>query len=774
MDKETNKVSEIIEVSEIKEVEFKNQNFNILDYGAKKGGRIKNTEAINEAISACSSSGGGRVIVPSGLYLTGPINFAKNVNLHLEKGAIIKFSSQLENYKIVESEFEGEKNYRFQSPISANGLKNIAITGRGIIDGSGDQWRPVKKYKTTERQWQKLISSGGTVEETAECKIWWPSQKAAQGQELVHNLYKKREAGGKILPEAYREAGEYLRPVLLNFKKCKNILLEGVTFQNSPGWNLHPIMSENIILRQLTIRNPWYAQNGDGLDLDSCQNVLVEECDFDVGDDAICLKSGKNETGRMRNMPTENVFIRNCKVYHGHGGFVIGSEMSSGIKNIYVENCDFMGTDIGIRFKSTRGRGGIVENIYLSQIKMTKIKNEAVKFNLFYESNKKETEPKEVTVETPQFKNIYLKNINCLEADHAIYIKGLPEMPVRDINFEDIRMAAAKGLTVNYAENIELKNLDLTAKKEHLILTNSKNIKLNNYLFVAADGSGDCDTFAEAVNILEENNVINKVYIKNGCYKEKIVFPESLTDITFIGEDSENTILTYNDYARKIKDNDEEMGTFASASIFINGERLKFRNLSFVNTAKPRNKVGQAVAASIGGDRISFYNCQFKGNQDTLYTKSEGSLFFDDCYLEGDVDFIFGAATAYFNSCEIHSTGPGYITAASTPEAKEYGYIFKNCALSADLKKDSVFLGRPWRPYGSAVFIDCYLGQHIRSEGWNNWRDPEKEKTARYAEYNNYGPGADDRHRSDWIDILTAEEANHYNINKVFTDQSWI
>ncbi|RCW61831.1 pectinesterase family protein [Halanaerobium sp. ST460_2HS_T2] len=777
MMKEKNKIdriSEIINQNKIKEVKFRDQSFNINDFGAVKGGRIKNNEVINKTIKKCSKAGGGRVIIPAGIYLSGPIVLADNVNLYLKKGAVLKFSYNLADYKIIRSEFEGEKNYRFESPISAKKAVNIAITGKGIIDGSGDKWRPVKKYKMTKNQWQKLIATGGAVQKTEECKIWWPSQKAINGQDLVHNLDIKRKEGAEITPEDYRKAGEYLRPVLLNLKECKNILIEGVTFQNSPGWNLHPLMSENIILRQLTIRNPWYAQNGDGLDIDSCKNVLVEECNFDVGDDAICLKSGKNESGRKRKMPSENIYIRDCNVYHGHGGFVIGSEMSSGVKNVYLENCNFMGTDIGIRFKSTRGRGGTVEEIYLRQVRMSKIKHQAIKFNLFYESKSGSKIKKEkVTVETPQFKNIYLKDINCLDSEQGIYIKGLPEMPVENIYLEDLKINGDKGLKVNYAENIEIENLDLISKNEHLQLLNSKKINLRNYLIIAADGSGDCKTFSEALKMLEGNNTINKVFIKNGIYKEKIVIPETLKNLTFIGEDPEATILTYDDYARKIKENGEEMGTFDSASIFINGERLKFKNITFVNTSEPRSKVGQAVAASVGGDKVAFYNCKFKGNQDTLYTKSEGRLYFGNCYIEGDVDFIFGAATAYFNECEIYSTGPGYITAASTPKEKEYGYVFKDCILSSDLKENTVFLGRPWRPYGNVVFINTYMGKHVREKAWNNWRDPAKEKTARYAEYNSYGPGAANSKRFDWIKILTAEEARRYNINMIFTDQNW-
>src|SRR5690606_35184650 len=180
---------------------------------------------------------------------------------------------------------------------------------------------------------------------------------------------------------------DFLRPVMVSLVGCNKVLLDGPTFQNSPAWNLHPLMCSNVILRNLTVRNPWYSQNGDGVDLESCKNVLIYNNTFDVGDDAICFKSGKNEDGRKRGMATENVIVKNNVVYHGHGGFVIGSEMSGGVKNVHVSNCTFLGTDVGLRFKSTRGRGGVVENIYISDIDMTNIPTESIRFNMFYGGN---------------------------------------------------------------------------------------------------------------------------------------------------------------------------------------------------------------------------------------------------------------------------------------------------------------------------------------------------------------------------------------------------
>lgn len=222
-------------------------------------------------------------------------------------------------------------------------------------------------------------------------EMWFPSESSLKGYTSSSNF----NVPDLIDSEELQSVKDFLRPVMVSIRNCKNVLLDGPTFQNSPAWNLHPLMSENIVIRNLTVRNPWYSQNGDGLDLESCRNVLIYNNSFDVGDDAICLKSGKNEAGRERGMPTENVVISNNTVYHAHGGFVVGSEMSGGVNNIHVSNCTFIGTDSGVRFKSTRGRGGLVENIFISNIDMIDIGSEAVRFNMFYNGNSPVLDPDE-------------------------------------------------------------------------------------------------------------------------------------------------------------------------------------------------------------------------------------------------------------------------------------------------------------------------------------------------------------------------------------------
>ena len=457
-----------------------NRTFTITDFGAVGDGHVLNTDAFAAAMGACADAGGGRVMVPAGLWLTGPIELKSNLNLHLKPGAVILFSPDIQNYPLKSGSYEGQKAIRRQSPLSGENLENIMITGRGIIDGSGQVWRPVKKSKLTEGQWKNLVAGGGVVD--ADGRIWYPSEEALKGPQTVSELDRQNAE-----LQDYEAAAEHLRPVMVSLVNCKNVLLDGPTFQNSPAWNIHPLLCDNMIIRNINIRNPWFSQNGDGLDLESCRNVLVDNCCFDVGDDAICMKSGRDEAGRKRNRPTENIVIRNCTVYHGHGGFVVGSEMSGGVKNIFVSDCEFLGTDVGLRFKSTRGRGGVVENIYIENIRMKDIAGDAIRFNLFYASRSPGLEASleipadPVTEETPRFQDIHMKNIVCRGANNAMYIQGLPEMPVQRITMENVVISADAGVTCIETDQIRFKNLSILPRRGALYsFYNARNVTLSD------------------------------------------------------------------------------------------------------------------------------------------------------------------------------------------------------------------------------------------------------------------------------------------------------
>ncbi len=470
---------------------FKKDTLSIVKHGAVPDGYILNTKSINNAIDALSKKGGGVVLVPKGLWLTGPIVLKSNINLHLAYGATLLFTDDQNEYPLIEGNFEGLPQMRNQSPISATNVTNIAITGKGIIDGNGDGWRAVKSDKLTASQWKKLISSGGIVSEDG--KTHYPSASFLKGTKMPANP-------GAISTEKdkafYESIKGFLRPNMVVITNCKYILLEGVTVQNSPAWCLHPLMSEHLTVRDVFVKNPWYAQNGDGIDVESCKNVLIENSVFDVGDDGLCMKSGRDAEGRKRGMPVENVIIRGCTVYASHGGFVIGSEMSGGARNIFVSNCTFIGSDIGLRFKTTRGRGGVVENIFIKDIYMKDIPAEAILFDMYYMAKdpvvlageKRElpkVEFKPVDETTPIFRNIHISNVYCNGAEKGIFVRGLPEMHIKDIVLENMVLQAKKGIDIQEASGITFKNIKIISEETNPVIDilQSDNLTFDNITF---------------------------------------------------------------------------------------------------------------------------------------------------------------------------------------------------------------------------------------------------------------------------------------------------
>lgn len=454
----------------IERPQFPANQINLKDCGGVSDGIYLNTEAFEKAFSTLAAKGGGTLIVPTGIWLTGPIVFRSNINLHLEKGALILFSPDFNLYPLVNTVYEGLDTRRCQSPISGRNLENIAITGYGSINGSGDAWRPLKNGRISKSHWESVIKSGGVLKDS---NFWFPTESSLRGEIANANTPKKSFTDADWL-----SFKDYLRPVMVSFIECKNVLLEGVLFENSPAWNIHPLMCENVIIDNIYVRNPFYAQNGDGIDLESCVNSIITNCTFDVGDDAICIKSGKDEDGRRRARPTENVIVENCKVFHGHGGFVVGSEMSAGVRNISVKNCQFMGTNVGLRFKAGRGRGGVVENIYIENINMFNIPTEAFLFDLYYGSPKTVKIPL-VDETTPVFRNIYVKNLIARNVNRAMFFNGLPEMNIDNIHVEDVIITANKGAELVESKNIEFKNVKIIPKKgPALILDNVENMKV--------------------------------------------------------------------------------------------------------------------------------------------------------------------------------------------------------------------------------------------------------------------------------------------------------
>jgi polygalacturonase len=503
---------------EVKVPVFPDNNFIITEFGAVGDGIFLNTEAIRKAITTCVEQGGGKVIIPAGIWHTGPIQLKTNVNLCIEKGAIIVFSKDLDDYPYISTFYEGRKDFRAMPLLYAEGAENIAITGKGILNGSGEVWRPVKKFKMTEDQWEELINSGGVLNENGD--MWWPDQYAYEA-----SLDPDKYRSSSLRDEEREKYKAFFRPPMVQLVNCNVILIEGPVFQNSPNWCIHPAICTDLTVNDITIINPWYAQNGDGIDFESCNRVRITNSFFDVGDDAICLKSGKDKEGRERGIPCQFVEVNNCVVLHGHGGFVVGSEMSGGVHDVWVSNCSFTGTDIGLRFKSTRGRGGVVEKINIENIRMIDIPTDAISFNLFYAGSAptETTETAfssftadfpEITEETPEFRDILIRNVTCKGANRAIQIMGLPEMPVNTLTIENSVFSAIHGINCIFANNIVIKDLQISTRDYPAVnIWNSSKIDVtslsgNNEILFKIGGTVTKDILIRTENVTEIDKML--------------------------------------------------------------------------------------------------------------------------------------------------------------------------------------------------------------------------------------------------------------------------
>lgn len=436
----------------------------LTDFDAVGDGVTDNTEAFRKAFEALDGKGGGRLIVPDGIWLTGPIGLKSHTELHLEDNAIIVFSTNQDLYPIIDTNFEGLDVRRCLSPIYADGETDIAITGKGIIDGNGAAWRELKRRKVGDDTWKAMTKGHGVLSEDG--SVWYPDEGYRRARLTAGSLNYQDQS----LPED--EIKTFLRPVMVSIKNCERVLLKDATFQNSACWNIHPLWSRDITIQGITVRNPHYSTNGDGIDIEACENVILTGSSFDVGDDAICIKSGKDADGRRHGRKCRNLVITDCTVYHGHGGFVVGSEMSGGVENILVKGCRFMGTDVGLRFKSTRGRGGLVKDIWCEDIYMKDIVTYGVIFNLYYAGVaatdlKEGGEPDILPVDetTPEFRDMHFSGIVCSGAKQAIYINGLPELPISGLDFHSSTFTAKKGAEVHFAKDITFDNVTVNGKQ---------------------------------------------------------------------------------------------------------------------------------------------------------------------------------------------------------------------------------------------------------------------------------------------------------------------
>lgn len=393
-------------VSRIVPPTFPAHEFDVTKFGAKGDGKTDCTGFFANAIEACHAAGGGRVVVPKGIFLTGPIHLLSNVEFHLSDSAIVRFSTNPKDYlPVVRTRFEGIECMNYSPLLYAYRQENIAITGTGVFDGQG----------SLENWWSW---KGAGPKNNA------PNQAAARAA-----LVKMGEEGVPVEKRVFGE-GSYLRPTFVEPYECRNILIKDVTFRNSPMWFLHPVLSTNVTIDRVSVNG--LGPNNDGCDPESCTDVLIRNCSFNTGDDCIAIKSGRNNDGRRVNVPSANIIIQGCHMNDGHGGVVIGSEVSGGVRNVFAEDCsmDSPNLDRAIRIKTNSVRGGIVENVFIRKIRVGQVREAAVKINFFYEEG-------DAGRFTPVVRNIRIENLSCDNAKFAIWVKGYPRSPVRNLVLQD-------------------------------------------------------------------------------------------------------------------------------------------------------------------------------------------------------------------------------------------------------------------------------------------------------------------------------------------------
>ena len=419
-------------------VQIPDNTVNIKDFGAVADGSALNTKAFEKAISALNKKGGGHLVVPEGLYLTGPISLKDCIDLHLERGAVVLFSPDKTLYL---------KDGSVKPGISASKRHDVSISGEGIIDGNGSFWRPVKRSKVSDVEWKDYLSKGGEV--TEDGSLWYAYNLV--GQENI---------------AADARSQERLRTHLVRFTDCRRVSVTGVTIQNSPKFHLVPSRCEDVVFEGVTVRCPWNAQNGDGIDIMQCRRVVVRHCTVDVGDDGICMKGGAGAKA-LKDGPCKDILIEYNTVFHAHGGFVIGSEFSGGMEDITVRHNTFSGTDTGLRFKSAPERGGHCRNIRIHDIVMNDIREEAIIFETSYADRPagyEDNQAAQTRSFMPDFQDIVIERVSCWNAKTGIRASGTLEM-IHDITVRDAFFYVWETDTkIDVPQMIALENVRITKR----------------------------------------------------------------------------------------------------------------------------------------------------------------------------------------------------------------------------------------------------------------------------------------------------------------------
>ena len=420
----------------IKRPIFADRDFDISKFGAVGDNSTDCTDAFRKAITACHETGGGRVMVSPGQYLTGAITLKSNVNLHISQGATIRFSRDTRKYPTVFTRWEGMELMNYSPFIYAFEQENIGITGKGTIDGNCDceHWWP----------WKGRTNCG------------WKQGDPDQAKDRAQ-LFDMAERGMPVSERVFGE-GHYLRPQFLQPYRCKNVLIEDVTLFNSPMWQVHPVLCTNVIVRGLNISS--FGPNTDGCDPESCTDVLIENCFFNTGDDCIAIKAGRNADGRRVNVAPRNIVIRNCHMKDGHGGVTVGSEISDGVSNVFAENCqmDSPHLDIAVRIKNNAMRGGLLENIYVRNIDVGEVAMAGVSIDFYYEEG-------EAGKFTPVTRNVDVRNLKTKKAQYALYLRGFKNAPIEGVHLGDCDFdGVAKANVVENVKGISLQNVRVNGK----------------------------------------------------------------------------------------------------------------------------------------------------------------------------------------------------------------------------------------------------------------------------------------------------------------------
>ena len=424
-------------LARIKAPSFPSRDFDVSKFGAVGGDRTDNTAAFRAAISACAAAGGGRVVVPAGTFVTGAIELKSRVNLHLaDRETTIRFTRDLTKYPVVLTRFEGMECFNYSPLVYAYEQEDIAITGRGTLDGNSD------------------------------CDHWWPWKgrtncgwrEGQPNQDDDRNTLMDMVERGVPAEQRRFGPGHYLRPSFIEPYRSRNVLIEGVTLKNAPMWQVHPVQCTNVTIRSLTIVAD--GPNTDGCDPESCRDVLIRNCSFDTGDDCIAIKSGRNADGRRLHAPSENIVIQDCRMKNGHGGLTIGSEISGGVRNVFAERCRLSSPqlDYAVRIKNNAMRGGLIENIYVRDLDVGQVARAVATIDFYYEEA-------DQGPFTPTVRHVVLERLNSHRAAYALYLRGFPNAPIDDVRVVDCNFEGVeKGSLIEYASHLEVRGVRVNGK----------------------------------------------------------------------------------------------------------------------------------------------------------------------------------------------------------------------------------------------------------------------------------------------------------------------